>query len=97
MGQVEIREEGEEGSAWLVRLGAPARQNRRASLCVFSLYPLPEAVKYGVIRDEVRPCVFFLSTLYCTAIFAVLNGSPLQSDHALPSTLFSLLPTLYYS
>ena len=28
-----------------------------------------------------------------TAIFAVLNGSPLQSDHALLSTFFSLLST----
>ena len=29
-----------------------------------------------------------------TAIFAVLNGRPLQSDHALLPTFFSLLPTL---
>ena len=33
------------------------------------------------------------STLYRTAIFAVLNGCPLQSDHALLSPLFSLLST----
>ena len=30
-----------------------------------------------------------------TAIFAVLNGSPLQSVHALPSTLSSLFSTSY--
>ena len=34
------------------------------------------------------------STLYRTAIFAVLNGRPLQSDHALLSPLFSLLSAL---
>ena len=52
------------------RLGAPARQNRRAS---------PE-------------CEYH-STLYRTAIFAVLNGSPLQSVHALLSPLSSLFST----
>ena len=59
-----------EGSAWLARLGAPARRFRRAS---------PECESH--------------STLYRTAIFAVLNGRPLQSDHALLSPLFSLLST----
>ena len=37
------------------------------------------------------------STLYRTAFFAVLNGSPLQSDHALPSTFFSLFSKKRYS
>ncbi len=59
-----------EGSAWLARLGAPARRFRRAA---------PECESH--------------STLYRTAIFAVLNGRPLQSDHALLSPLFSLLST----
>ena len=36
------------------------------------------------------------STLYRTAIFAVLNGRPLQSDHALLSPLFSLLSTHHF-
>ena len=57
-----------EGSAWMARLGAPARRFRRAS---------PECESH--------------STLYRTAIFAVLNGRPLHSDHALPSPLSSLL------
>ena len=64
------REERVEGSAWLARLCAPARQNRRAS---------PE-------------CEYH-STLYRTAIFAVLNGRPLQSVHALLSALSSLFST----
>ena len=32
MGQVENREKKVESSAWLARLGAPARQNRRACI-----------------------------------------------------------------
>ena len=32
MGQVENREKKVEGSAWLARVGAPARQNRRACI-----------------------------------------------------------------
>ena len=36
-----------------------------------------------------RLCVFLSSN---RAAPAALNGSPLQSDHALPSTFFSLFP-----
>ena len=50
----------------------------------------------GRTRTAIPPCVacvIFLSVLYCTAIFAVLNGRPLQSDHALLSPLSSLFST----
>ena len=39
-----------------------------------------------------RPCVFLYPLPYGPA---VLNGSPLHSVHALPSTLFSLFSTSY--
>ena len=47
----------------------------------------------GRARAAIPPrvaCVFFLSSN--RAAPAALNGSPLQSDHALPSTFFSLFP-----
>ena len=121
--QVVRRERRVEGSAWLARLGAPARRFRRASLCGFSLCPLTGTAIFAALNGSPllfssekgeegrKQCVVGAlgrarapipprvpvckshSSLYCTAIFAVLNGSPLQSVHALPSTFFSLLST----
>ena len=116
------REKGEEGSAWLARVGAPRTAE---SPCVpymfFSLSPACAASRAALngrpmrlveIREErtgrsallarlsaprtaTLPCdpyMFFSLSPACAAS-AALNGRPLHSGHALPSTLFSLLPT----
>ena len=52
------------------------------------------SIRGSIICPFVVFVVFVVSFLNVrTAIFAVLNGSPLHSDHALLSTLSSLLST----
>ena len=50
----ERRGKREEGSAWLAHLGAPARQSRRASLCV----SLPSTVRYFLPYPTEAQCFF---------------------------------------
>ena len=50
--KVEIREKNGEGSAWLARLGAPARQNRRASVEEGMNHEIHEIHERGIIEPR---------------------------------------------
>ena len=103
--KVESREKKVESSAWLARLGAPARQNRRAYIEAGMNHETHEKHERGNNRTtnghEWDTNIFFQgrrekrveSSAWLARLGAPANGSPLQSVRALPSTFFSLLST----
>ena len=84
------------------RAGAPERANHALPSTLFSLLSFKKDIRgpFVSIRGSIIPpfvyFVYFVVHPFLnvrTAIFAVLNGSPLHSDHALLSTFSSLLST----
>ena len=74
----------EERSAWLARVGAPARPFSRAS-------PVCESHSPSSLLDgrPLQSAHALPSPLF--SLLPTFDGRPLQSDHALPSSPFSLL------
>ena len=88
------REKGEEGSAWMARVGAPRTAEAARPLCK-SLSVLCKARHLPCPTDA--HCIVSTHFSLHSPPYSLLDGRPLQSVHALFPPFSSLFSTFLYS